>query len=126
MKDLPDAVPDELAHHAVAVGLRPCLDGAADVAHAGAGPHRRDAVVHRLAGDLHEPPRCLVDLAHQKRLGVVAVDAADVDRHVAVHDVAVAQLPVVGDAVADDLVRGSTQRLWKSFVIQWTRVAVFG
>ena len=99
-----DAVPGEVADHAVAEALGVRLDDPADDVDLAAGLHGVDRPHHGLVRALDEQPRLLVDVADEVRLVGVAVHAADVGRDVDVDDVAVLERAVVGDAVADDLV----------------------
>ena len=55
------------------------------------GPHRGDAAVEALAGDLDQASAGLVDLADEEGGVGVAVHAVEVDGDVEVDDVAVAQ-----------------------------------
>ena len=87
------------------------------------GPHHGDGPVEALAGDLDQPPALLVDVADEEGGVGVAVDAVEVDRDVEVADVAVDERPVVGDAVADDLVHRRAQRLREAVVVERARVA---
>src|SRR6185437_961485 len=107
----PDAVPAELAYHAVAVGLRVTLHGVADIAQRGARTHGVDALPHRLVGDVAQALRLhrgLARIEHAAGIAVPAVlDHGDVD----VHDVAVAQHLVAGHAVADLVVHRGADRL---------------
>jgi hypothetical protein len=64
-----------------------------------------------------------VDVADEEGGVGVAVDAVEVDGHVEVHDVAVTHHPVVGDAVADDLVDRGAQRLREAVVVERAGVA---
>ena len=107
----PDAVTDEHPHDAEARGLRVILDRAADLVDPPARSHRGDPVPHALTRDAHESFGFGIALADEEGLAVVAVHAVEVDRHVAVDDVALEQPAVVGDAVADHLVHRGAQRL---------------
>ena len=64
-----------------------------------------------------------VDLPDGERGVGVAVDPVEEDRDVEVDDVAVDERPVVGDAVADDLVDRRAQRLGERAVVQRARIA---
>jgi hypothetical protein len=61
-------------------------------------------VVEALASDGDEVGGRPVDLPDREGGVRVAVDAVEEDRDVEVDDVAVDECPVIGDAVADDLV----------------------
>ena len=123
---LADAVAHEVAHHPEPVGLGVVLDGRADVGHRPPRPHRGDAQVEALPGDLHQPAGRVVDRPHQERGAGVAVDAVEVDGDVEVDDVAVDQGAVVGDAVADDLVHRRAQRLGEAVVVERAGVGAPG
>ena len=71
----------------------------------------------------HEAAALVVDVADEERRVAVAVHAVEIDRDVAVDDVAVEQRAVVGDAVADHFVDRGAQRLRESLVVQRARVA---
>jgi hypothetical protein len=73
-------------------------------------------------GALDEQPRLLVDVADEERLVRVAVDSADVGGDVDVDDVAVRERPVVGDAVADDVVDAAAQGLGEAAIAERRRV----
>ena len=73
--------------------------------------------------DLHEAAALVVDVADEEGGVAVAVHAVEIDRDVAVDDVAVEQRAVVGDAVADHLVDRRAQRLREALVVQRARVA---
>jgi hypothetical protein len=88
-----------------------------------AGHDRPDPCPEALERDVHETSCVGIDLSDAEGLGVVAVHAAEEDRDVEVHDVAVAQRTVVGDAVAHDLVDRRAERLRVALVVQWARVA---
>ena len=120
---LTDAVADERAHDAEARRFRVGLDRAADLVEARAGPHLVDALPQRFLRDLHEPAALVVDVADEEGRVAVAVHAVQVDRDVAVDDVAVEERAVVGDAVADHLVDRRAQRLREALVVQRARVA---
>ena len=123
MELLADAVADEAADDPEPGRLGVGLDGPADVGERAAGAHRGDAELEALAGDLDEAAALLVDLADEERGVGVAVDAVEEDRDVEVDDVAVDERPVVGDAVADDLVDRGAQRLGEAVVVERARVA---
>ena len=70
-----DAVAGELAHHRVALGLGEALDGVADVADRGPGPHGADPEPHALAGVGDQVARLRRHLADQEGARAVAVEA---------------------------------------------------
>ena len=87
-----------------------------------AGAHRLDAPPHALLGDRHEPTALGVDGTDQERGVGVAVHAAEIRRDVEIDDVAIVQHPVVGDAVADDLVDRRADALGEAVVVERARV----
>ena len=100
------------------------LDGAADVGQRSFRLHCLDSEHQALVGHSHEPLRAFVDVADEERGVRVAMDALAVERDVEVHDVAVLQRSIVGDAVADDLVHRGAERLAVAVVVERARVAV--
>ena len=122
MKDAPDAVAAEIAHHRIAVALGIALDRIADRADADAGPHDGDAAHHRLVGDVDQPPRLHRDaLADKEHPARIAVPAVEDHGHVDIEDVALHQPPVAGDAVADDMVDRGADRFRKAAVVERRR-----
>ena len=53
------------------------------------------------------------------RFVYVSMEAAVIQCHIQVHNVAIFELPLVGDAVADYFVDGCTKRFGKVDVVQW-------
>src|SRR5262249_48409996 len=96
-----DAVADERADDAEAVGHPDVFDRGGDVADAGAGLRRGDAGHDREARGVDELTGFSIDLADDERPRTVTVpaveDGADVDRH----DQSLANGAVAGDAVDD-------------------------
>src|SRR6185503_10259814 len=96
-----DAVADERADDAEAVGLADVLDGRRDVTDPPAGVGRADAGHHRQARRVDQLAGLRADVADDERPGAVAVpaleDRADVDGH----ERARPDRPVAGDAVDD-------------------------
>src|SRR3954470_14321847 len=123
---LADAMTDELAHDAKSLVLCDRLDGAPDVAHAAPGPHRIDTDVQAPLRDVDEVPGRGIDVADEERCRAVAVHAVEIDRDVAVDDVAGHERAVVGDPVRDDLVDRRADRLRKAAIAQRAGIATFG
>ena len=106
-----DAVAAELAHDGKALFLGIGLDDVADVAQACAGSHLLDAQPQALPGDIHQTLGQHRRLADHEHAAGVAVEAILDDRDIDVEDVAVLELAVTGDAVADLVVDRRTDRL---------------
>src|SRR5712692_9774893 len=112
----PDSMAAELAHHAVAPAFGMLLDRRPDIAEKGPRAHRIDAEPHALVGGFAQAPRLdrgLADIEHAARVAVKAVlDHGDVD----IEDVTGFQHALPGNAVADLMVYGGTDRLGKGLV----------
>jgi len=106
-----DAVAAELAHDGKALLLGVGLDDVADVAQACTGPHLLDAQPQALPGDIHQTLGQHRRLADHEHAAGVAVEAILDDRDIDVEDVAVLELAVTGDAVADLVVDRRADRL---------------
>ena len=104
VEDAPDAVAAEVAYHGAALALGVALDRVADIAEPRAGPDLGDAAHHGLVGDVDEPARLHARRARVEHAARVAVPAVEDHGHVDVHDVALLQPLVAGDAVADDVI----------------------
>src|SRR5690606_20886141 len=97
----PDAVAAIFAHHGKARRFGVFLDGMADVAQGGARPDLLDAQPHAFVGGVDQAARQDGRLAHAEHAAGVTEPAVLDDGDVDVHDVAVLQDLVAGDAVAD-------------------------
>jgi len=118
VEDLADAVAAVLAHHGEVVGLGVFLDGVADIAQVNAGFHQLNAQHHAFVADaaqaLGENGR-LADEEHLAGITVVAVfDDGDVD----IDDVAVFQLFITGNAVADLVVHRGADGFGEAVVVE--------
>ena len=106
MEHTADTVAGEVAHHAVPESFGVGLDRATDDVDLATDGCRPDTAAERFLRSLHQRGDFRVDRADQERAIGIAVhpvlEGGDVD----VHDVAVLQHRVVGNAVADDLVDG--------------------
>src|SRR5581483_6917290 len=90
------AVAAEIAHHRTAfLAFRKGLDRMADVAGGGARPDGGNPAHHGFIGDVHKAGGFPLDVPDQIHAAGVAVPAVQDHRHVDVHDVAVAQRPLV-------------------------------
>ena len=99
-----DAVAAEFTHHRIAGFFRVLLDDMADVAESCPRAHLGNAQPHAFEGDLAQAARLDRHFANLIHAAGVAVIAILDDRHVDVEDVAVLQLALAGDAVADLMV----------------------
>ena len=97
-------MPAKIADDGVAAGLGMALDGVGDVAEAVAGLRLLEAEHEALVGDVDQLARLEADVADQKHAAGVAMPAIDDRRDVDVDDVAVLQLPVLRNAMADDMI----------------------
>src|SRR5688572_2811650 len=111
-----DAVPAELAHHAVAVLLGVRLDGVADVAQVRARPHLADALPQAFVGHLAQAARLDRGIADVKHAAGVAMEAVLDHRYVDVDDVPGTQLLVAGHAVTHHVVDRGADRLGERLV----------
>jgi hypothetical protein len=118
-----DAVPAEIADHAVAVLLGKALDRMADVTQPVAGLRLRNAQHHRLVRHLHQPARLDRHLADQEHAAGIAVPAVQQRRHVDIDNIAVLQRPRAGNAVAHDVVDRDAAALGIAAIPQRCRVA---
>src|SRR4051794_38293101 len=118
-----DGVPAERAHDAEPSTFGVLLDRPSDRPHRGTGSYRLDPEVEALLGDADQLGRACVDLADAERGVGVAVHAVEEDRDVDVHDLAVAERPVVWDAVTDHLVDGGADTLGEALVPERARIA---
>ena len=117
-----DAVAGVVAHDAVAEALGVRLDRPADHVDLAARGDRADAAGERLAGALDEQRRLLARLPDEEGVVEVAVVPVEVGGDVDVHEVAVVEHGVVGDAVADHLVHRRARRLGIAAVAERRRV----
>mmetsp|Transcript_2815 Transcript_2815/g.4579 ORF Transcript_2815/g.4579 Transcript_2815/m.4579 type:complete len:390 (+) Transcript_2815:31-1200(+) len=124
VKDLADPVAAEVGDRGVSVRLDVVLDDPTDTVVGLAWLAVGDGFLPAVVRDLDELLARLVDLAHHKRLGAVAVVPVVVARDVDVDDVAVLELVRVRYAVADDLVDGGAARLGKAVVVERAGVRV--
>ncbi len=119
VEDLADAMTAILAHDAAMVSLGVGLDRMADVAETNAGADHLDADLHAIVSHLHQASRRRLDLAHGEHaagIAVVAVlDHGDVD----IHDIAVLQFLVGGNAVADLVVDRGADGFRETVVVEW-------
>mmetsp|Transcript_14194 Transcript_14194/g.28313 ORF Transcript_14194/g.28313 Transcript_14194/m.28313 type:complete len:353 (+) Transcript_14194:391-1449(+) len=124
VEDGADAVSAEVLDGGEAVADDPVFDDPPDVL---VGPPRPDEVEGldpAVVGGLDKPPvHGIQRLAHDEHLRAVPVVPVQVHRDVHVHDIAVLQRPVVGYAVADNLVDGGAARLGEAVVVQRARIA---
>src|SRR5260370_26388406 len=115
----PDSMAAELAHHAVALAFGMLLDRRPDIAEKRPWAHCIDAEPHALVGGFAQPPglyRGLADIEHAAGVAVKAVlDHRDID----IQDVTGFQHALPGNAVADLMVYGGTDRLGKGLVSGW-------
>ena len=103
-----DAVAAEFLNYGVAGIFGNLLAGIADVAEGGAGFDRFDTRHHGGVGHVDQALGNRGDFADGKHTAGVAVEAVFFDGQVDVDDVAFFERLVVGNAVADDVVDGST------------------
>ena len=103
-KSAADAVAAEVAHNAVAVGLRVALDGVGDVAEVVAGLGLLEAEHQAFVGDVDQLARLQRHIADEVHAAGVAVPAVDDRGHVDVDDVAVLKRLLARNAVADDVI----------------------
>ena len=92
----------------------------------GAGLHRFDAAHHRVVGDVDQPLRLDADLADIEHAAGVAMPAVDDGGDVDIDDVAVQQLAVAGNAVADDMVDRGADRAREAAIVQRRRNRLVG
>ncbi len=118
MEHLSQAVTAEVAHDCAALALRIFLDGRADVADAGAWLDHADAAHHRFVGDVDQTLRLQLGLASIEHAAGVAVPAIDDDGDVDIDDVAVLQHPLPRNAMTDDMVDRSADRLREAAIVQ--------
>jgi hypothetical protein len=104
VEHLPQTVAAEIADHRIAVGFGVALDRVGDIAHAVARFRLLDAQHHAFIGDLNQLARLDRGLADQIHAAGVAVPAIDDHGHVNIDDIALVELLVAGDAVADNMV----------------------
>src|SRR5262249_2156292 len=97
------------------------LDGVADVTQGRARLDDLDAAHHRFVGDVDQLLRLHADLADAEHAAGVTMPAVEDDGDVDVEDIAVLQLLVAGNAVADDMVDGGADRLRETAVVQGRR-----
>ena len=94
----------EICHNAHPVGFREGLDRVADVAKGIAGLHDLDPAHQRVMGHVDQPLCLARQLTRDIHARVIPVPAIDNHGDVDVQDIAILQLFVTGDAVADDMV----------------------
>src|SRR5690606_4925139 len=99
-----DSVAAIFAHDRKTLLFGVFLDGVPDVAQRGAGAHLLDAQPHAFVGGFGEAARQDGRLAHVVHAAGIAEPAVLDDGDVDVHDVAVLEDLVAGNAVADDVV----------------------
>ena len=116
-----DSMTLEFANDLVALILREAIDGAADVDDSAEWLDDADADPHGIERGLHEAFGLRTDLADQKCLRRNAVPTADDGCQVDIHDVAVSQNVVVGDAVTDDFVDAGANGVGVAVVAQTGR-----
>ena len=121
VEDPPDAVTAEIAHHGATLALGIALDRVADVAQPRAGPHLGDAAHRGIVGDVDEPARLHARLADIEHAARVPVPAVEDHGHVDVHDVALLQPLVAGDAVADDVIDRGADGFWVAAIAERRR-----
>jgi hypothetical protein len=106
-----DAMAAELADHRIAGLLGILLNRVTDVTEVRAGPDLHNAEPEALESDLAQPSCLHGGLADLKHAAAVAMVAVADHRHIDVDDVAVLQLPITGDAMADLVVDRGADRL---------------
>src|SRR6185437_8835309 len=94
------------------------LNGVADIAGGGAGLHDRDAAHHGFVRDVDQPHRLQLDVTHGVHAAGVAMPAIQNDGDVDIHDIAVVQRLVVGNAVTDDVVDRGADRVTVAAIAQ--------
>ena len=123
---LTNSVTDERAHHREAGTFGVRLDRAPDLVEPSTWTDLIDALPQCFLGHLHQEACIVVDLTDAEGRVGVAVHAVQVDRDIAVDDVAVDEHAVVRDAVADHLIDRRAQRLREALVMQRARIAAAG
>ncbi len=116
-----DAMAAEIAHHAEALAFDVGLDGVADIAQRGTGPHRLHAAHHGVVSHLHEHARLGGRSAGDIHAARVAVPPVENDGYIYIKHVAVEQPAIAGNAVADDVVDRNAGRLREAAIIQRRR-----
>jgi hypothetical protein len=117
----PEPVTAEVADHRAALGFGIGLDGMADIAGMGAGLDRHNPALETFIGDFHEPLGLSAHFACPIHPARVSVPAIEDKRHVDIENITLAQRLVAWDAVADDVVEGSADRLGIPPVVQGCR-----
>lgn len=126
MEIFADAMANERLHHTQLLRFDKLLNDSADLTEWHLRTAHAYAMVQRLFGHLDQVAANVVHVADQKRFRAVAVEAIQIDGDVHVDDVAGCQRPIVGDAVANDVVHGRAHRLRETGVVQRRRVGVRG
>jgi len=116
--DAPDAVTTVFAHHRKALRLHMLLNGMTHIAERRARTHLPNAEPHGFKGDLDQALRMRGGFAHEIHAARVAVKTVADDRDVDVEDVAVLDLLVARDAVADHVVYRGADGLRKPAVVE--------
>ncbi|CAB4580444.1 unannotated protein [freshwater metagenome] len=119
---LSDSVANKCAHNFVAVGDGMRFNCSADVRERTAGRNSGDAAIKALASDFDETLRRVIDIADAIGGIGVAVHAVEPDGDVEIHDVSIAQRPVIGDAVTNNFVYRCAERFRIAPVIERARV----
>ena len=121
METAADSVALEFADDLEALVFREAIDRAADVDDSAERFDRADADPHGIERGLHEAFGLRTDLADQECFRRIAVPTADDGCQVDIHDVAVSQNVVVGDAVTDDFVDAGANGVGVAVVAQTGR-----
>ncbi len=121
-----DPVAGEIAHDPVAESSGIRLDRTADDIHLTARGHGFDAPVQRLPGAVDELGDRVGCAPGDERLVAVAVEPVPERRDVDVHNVAIVENRVVGDAVTDDFVHRGADRLGVAAVAECRGVGAVG
>lgn len=125
VEELVDAVAAVSPDNAAVLALRVLLDDVAVLAEERAWLHQLNSLFQTLSRRLRHTDGVRVRLcfvANIVCLVQIAVEAAVVEGHVDVQDIAVLQYSLVGYAVADDLVYRRTYRLGEVAVVQRRRI----
>ena len=116
---LADAMATEFPNHGVAVFLRVRLDGMADIAERRAGSDCIDTFPEALKGDVAETLGQGRNLANGKHPARVAIPAILNHRDVQIDDIALFELLVAGNAMADLVIDRGADRFGVGRVARW-------
>lgn len=124
VKDAMDSMATVAAHHTKAVRRHILLNDIANLPITHTWSHNLDGFGQGFIRDAHQFLVLLGDLANEECLVEVTMVAAMIDGHIYVTNIAILQWPLVGYAVADDLVDTGAARLGEVVIVQWGWVAV--